>query len=513
MPYPNEHSARLRNPEDFKEQPDWASKGQKFARKSDGTIYGKIKVPATADVIWGQLKNQSDKEAAPQSIRFPTKNWTVDKAKKWLKDNNVKYILFEPAEKKKEDSIESNIHTIIAELKSEIWAIEASALNRLIETISHQESFLPQGIVIEQSQPKLNIIGKTAIVPIKGILMKEIPQAFAFWGIKGTSYQTIQNLIKEAVEDPNIDDIVLDVDSPGGIVSGGMETADLIYEAAKAKKMTAVIDDLGASGAYWLLSQAQTIESVPNGEIGSIGVFSIYLDSSKYTEDKGLKYHIVRSGEHKGMGAPGIEITDNQLAATQEIIDGIADNFITSVARGRGIEKSRVQNWASGRLWLAPSAQRMGLIDKVKKMKTKFKEQKMSDQIENENQPNEEQLNQIAKEAAEKAKKENKQRLSELKAAFPDDLEFAIEQFEDGASLVEAKAAYADVLLKKLKEKETEGASAIESGDSSEGESKNFVEAGKKLAKEEKIPLGQAYKKLAKENPELYKSYKASLSL
>jgi len=105
MPYPNEHSARLRDPKDFKEQPDWAKKGQKFARSPDSKIYGNIKVPSTVDVIWGQLKNQSGKEAAPQSLRFPVKNWTATEAKKWLKDNNVKYQRFEPAKKKEKQSM------------------------------------------------------------------------------------------------------------------------------------------------------------------------------------------------------------------------------------------------------------------------------------------------------------------------------------------------------------------------------------------------------------------------
>jgi len=102
MPLPNEHSARLRNPGDYKEKPDWSKKG-KFRRTSDGTLYGKIKVPETIDVIWGQLKSQSGKAADPESLRFPTKGWTAAAAKKWLKDNKVKYIRFEPAQPKKKE--------------------------------------------------------------------------------------------------------------------------------------------------------------------------------------------------------------------------------------------------------------------------------------------------------------------------------------------------------------------------------------------------------------------------
>jgi hypothetical protein len=91
-PYPNEHAARLVDPDKMDE----------FRRKADGEVRGK-KVPKTADVIWGHLKDGDENAWAPQAIRFPTKDWTVEQAKKWLEDNDIKPILFEPA---KEESAE-----------------------------------------------------------------------------------------------------------------------------------------------------------------------------------------------------------------------------------------------------------------------------------------------------------------------------------------------------------------------------------------------------------------------
>ena len=99
-PYPNEHSARIKSPDLF---------DPKTTRRTpDGTIYGKIKVPATAAVIWGKLKGSAKPSdmPIPRSIRFPTKNWTAAQAKKWLKDNNVKYERFEAASKSLEGTIE-----------------------------------------------------------------------------------------------------------------------------------------------------------------------------------------------------------------------------------------------------------------------------------------------------------------------------------------------------------------------------------------------------------------------
>lgn len=108
MPYENEHSARLKDPKDFEPK--------SFRRTNGGTIYGKIKVPKTIAIIWAKLKGKSKPKdpVIPQALRFPTKSWSVDKAKKWLKDNKVKYQKFEPAKKKEKQSMSNDTAPINA---------------------------------------------------------------------------------------------------------------------------------------------------------------------------------------------------------------------------------------------------------------------------------------------------------------------------------------------------------------------------------------------------------------
>jgi HK97 family phage prohead protease len=92
MPYTNEHAARLIDPGKF----------DKFRRTNGGKLYNKIEVPETIAIIWGHLKD-TENDWAAQALRFPVKNWTEKEAKKWLADNEVKYIAFEPAEEKQEN--------------------------------------------------------------------------------------------------------------------------------------------------------------------------------------------------------------------------------------------------------------------------------------------------------------------------------------------------------------------------------------------------------------------------
>jgi len=99
MPYENEHSATLQDSKKYEPK--------SFRRTEGGTIYGSKKVPKTISIIWAKLKVKSKPSDSPipVSLRFPIKNWTVQKAKDWLKKNKIKYQKFEPAKKKEKQSM------------------------------------------------------------------------------------------------------------------------------------------------------------------------------------------------------------------------------------------------------------------------------------------------------------------------------------------------------------------------------------------------------------------------
>ena len=102
MPYENEHTAVLQDSKKY--EPD------SFRRTHGGKIYGKIVVPNTIGILWAKLKGKSKPQdhVFPVSLRFPTKNWTVQKAKAWLKKNNVSYRKFEPAKAKEKQAMADN---------------------------------------------------------------------------------------------------------------------------------------------------------------------------------------------------------------------------------------------------------------------------------------------------------------------------------------------------------------------------------------------------------------------
>ncbi len=102
LPYPGEHSARLKEPSEFAEEPVWKDgkpgKMQRTKGSGNGTVQGK-KVPDTISVLWGKLKGKAGKDDPPvaQALRFPVADWTAEKAQAWLKDNEIKAVKFEAA--------------------------------------------------------------------------------------------------------------------------------------------------------------------------------------------------------------------------------------------------------------------------------------------------------------------------------------------------------------------------------------------------------------------------------
>lgn len=203
-----------------------------------------------------------------------------------------------------------------------------------------------------------------ATIQIHGLLMPSVPQELTDWGFDATGYDAIAQAVTEAANNDTVKQILLHVDSGGGMVAGVNLAADAIFEASQKKPVIAYVSGMAASAAYWLASQASEIQANPLAEIGGIGVYTVIYDSSAILPSHGVAVHVLRSGPLKGTGA-GDKITTEQLQAQQDIVDGMARQFIEAVARGRKSTYTQIDAYASGRTWLADAAKEIGLIDRL----------------------------------------------------------------------------------------------------------------------------------------------------
>jgi ClpP class serine protease len=144
-------------------------------------------------------------------------------------------------------------NSIVAKLQAQQWAMEPAALKAFIEQVAGlPDSATLTSIVVAQQPKQLKVIKGTAVIPISGVLLKTVPGWLRFFGIEATGYDEIRSQIKQALEDEKVEKIHLQVDSPGGEVAGQVEAVDDIFNAREQKPVTASIEDIGASGAYWL---------------------------------------------------------------------------------------------------------------------------------------------------------------------------------------------------------------------------------------------------------------------
>jgi signal peptide peptidase SppA len=205
----------------------------------------------------------------------------------------------------------------------------------------------------------------TAIVPVYGVITQSSSAFSSLFG--GTSLDGLQATLMQLRDDTSIRSIVLHFRSPGGGVYGIDETADVIAEVRKRKRVVAFTDSMCASAAYWLASACERIVATPSAELGSIGVYAVHFDYSKQLAEEGVVPTLIKAGEHKAEGNPFQPLSDEDHAAMQTRINDYYSLFTSRVARGRGVSVDQVrgEKFGDGRIVGAKQAESAGMADEV----------------------------------------------------------------------------------------------------------------------------------------------------
>ncbi len=208
--------------------------------------------------------------------------------------------------------------------------------------------------------------GSVMVLPLYGVINQRYAGDFS--GPQGTSVQEFTQQFRQAMNDPNVKAIVIDVDSPGGTISGLDELATEIYNARKqgTKKITAVSNCLMASAAYYIASQANEVCVSPSSMTGSIGVYQLHEDDSTALENIGVKFTFISAGKYKTEGNSFQPLDDEARTAMQAVVDDFYSMFTKAVARGRGVAvKNVLSGFGQGRCLTAQDAVKQGLADRI----------------------------------------------------------------------------------------------------------------------------------------------------
>ncbi len=210
---------------------------------------------------------------------------------------------------------------------------------------------------------QLQVVDGVALIGVEGVLQKGFSTEQIYYG--GTGMEVVQEQIAQATADPQVKGIVLLIDSPGGTVAGTADLGAAVAAAAAAKPTAAVIQDLGASAAYWIASQTSRIFVNETGLVGSIGTYTTFYDFSRMLDSIGIKAHLITTGKHKGVGAMGVAPTDEQLAEVQRRVHSLNSVFLAAVGRGRKMDEEKVKAVATGQVWVGKEAIELGLADAI----------------------------------------------------------------------------------------------------------------------------------------------------
>lgn len=184
-------------------------------------------------------------------------------------------------------------------------------------------------------------------------------------GSQWDHYDAILGRVSAAMDAP-APGVVLRMDSPGGLVSGVMETARAIRALADArgKRLIGFVDGQASSAAYALVCGAHSIVIPDTGNVGSIGVIASRLDISAVNEAAGVRVAVVTSGIRKTDGCPEVALTPDALAALQDTVDTLASVLFEHVAAHRPTTAEAVRALQGGS-FIGARAVNLGLADAV----------------------------------------------------------------------------------------------------------------------------------------------------
>lgn len=256
------------------------------------------------------------------------------------------------------------------------WLLEPTALRRLIHA---QENFRDTTALIQweaaqaeaeqrdashgegQLPPGMSVAGNTAEIRVEGVLTKR-PDFWAKYFLGGnTTYSSIRHALGVAASSPDITDVVMRIDSPGGNAEGLIETLETIaqFRQRSGKRLRARADN-AQSAAYGIAAAAGNIEATGRGAtFGSIGTaISYYLSPNVVT----------LTNTDSPDKRPDLT-TDAGKAVVVKYLDQLNHEFVSAIALGRGVELARVtEGYGRGASMTAAEAQRLGLIDSIATM-------------------------------------------------------------------------------------------------------------------------------------------------
>ncbi|MBR7888420.1 signal peptide peptidase SppA [Marinomonas sp. A79] len=202
-----------------------------------------------------------------------------------------------------------------------------------------------------------------AMIPMRGVIGSEA----------AIEASTFVNLLDDAYQNHFLQGVVIEMNSPGGspVHSG------IIYDAIRSKQQAypqipilVVVEDMAASGGYYIASAANEIYADKASLVGSIGVISSGFDASQLLEKIGVERRTFTAGRNKAFLDPFAPMTEEAQQKWQAVLNETHQQFISAVKEGRGSRLTVTDDVFSGMVFTGAQAVDIGLIDGLSSVNT-----------------------------------------------------------------------------------------------------------------------------------------------
>lgn len=215
-----------------------------------------------------------------------------------------------------------------------------------------------QEVVVEEGTSGA---GKIAVIPVQGVIHTDDSNE---WG--DSMVDDIKNALRTALNDDDVKAVVLAMDSPGGEVTA----SDIIYNEVvalqKEKPVVVAMSSIAASGAYYIACAGDWIVANPTTFTGSIGVIIQSLNYQQLFNKIGLEAVVFKSGKFKDMLSGSRQITPEEKAYVEGMVQQVYERFLGIVAQMRNLPAEDLRKTvADGRILTGQDAKAAGLVDQL----------------------------------------------------------------------------------------------------------------------------------------------------
>jgi protease-4 len=206
---------------------------------------------------------------------------------------------------------------------------------------------------------------KIALVEIEGMLINA--RTGGFMQPTENKVSLFKEQLERAAADEHVKAVVLRVNSPGGTVTSSDTMYQLLmrFKERTKKPVIASLQEVCASGGYYVSCASDQIMANPTTVVGSIGVIFNTFDASRGMDKIGIRAEAIKSGPLKDMGSPFKAMAPEERAVMQGMVDEYYARFKSVVAAHRTVPQAEVGHATDGRVYSGEQAMKIGLVDQL----------------------------------------------------------------------------------------------------------------------------------------------------